>query len=171
MQPEPQPTELLNRPAGRPEARIQILRDTNWQMSFGERAGLEGILSQLRPKLAIEIGTAEGGSLARIAAHSEEVHSFDLVPPADEARGLGNVTFHTGDSHALLPKLLARWNVDFVLVDGDHSAEGVHQDMRDLLDSPATAQTVILAHDTANPAVREGLDRVRYAAYPMVVLV
>ncbi len=176
VQPEPQPTELLNRPAGRPEARIQILRDTNWQMSFGERAGLEGILSQLRPKLAIEIGTAEGGSLARIAAHSDEVHSFDLVPPSDEARGLSNVTFHTGDSHALLPELLARFaderrNVDFVLVDGDHSAEGVHQDMRDLLDSPATGQTVILAHDTANPEVRDGLDRVRYSAYPKVAYV
>src|SRR5215212_5835999 len=107
-------------------------------MSFGERAALEGVMSQLRPKLAIEIGTAEGGSLARVAAHSEEVHSFDLVPPAEKARALGNVTFHTGDSHALLPELLTRFadegrNVDFALVDGDHSAEGVHQDMLDLV--------------------------------------
>jgi hypothetical protein len=176
VQPEPQPTDLLNRPAGRPDARIQILRGTAWQMSFGERAAIEGILSQLSPKLAIEIGTAEGGSLARIAAHSQEVHSFDLVPPADEARSLDSVTFHTGDSHVLLPELLARFadegrNIDFVLVDGDHSADGVHRDMRDLLDSPATEQTVILAHDTANPEVREGLDRVSYAAYPKVAYV
>jgi hypothetical protein len=176
VQPEPQPTELLNRPAGRPEGRIQIIQDSTWQMSFGERAALEGVLSQLRPKLAVEIGTAEGGSLARVAAHSDEVHSFDLVPPAEQARSLANVTFHTGDSHALLPELLARFadegrNVDFALVDGDHSADGVHQDMCDLLDSPALAQSVILAHDTANPAVREGLDRVRYAAYPKVAYV
>src|SRR5215213_10756075 len=100
---------MLNRPGGTPKAQIQLLRDSTWQMSFGERAALEGLLAQLRPKLAIEIGTAEGGSLARVAAHSAEVHSFDLVPPADEARGLGNVTFHTGDSHALLPELLARF--------------------------------------------------------------
>jgi hypothetical protein len=176
VQPEPHPTELLNRPTGRPEGRIQILQDFSWQMSFGERAALEGVVSQLRPKLAIEIGTAEGGSLARVAAHSEEVHSFDLVPPAEKARALGNVTFHTGDSHALLPELLTRFadegrNVDFALVDGDHSAEGVHQDMRDLLDSPAVRQTLILAHDTVNPTVREGLDRVRYAAYPKVAYV
>jgi hypothetical protein len=176
VQPEPQPTELLNRPAGRTEGRIQILQDSTWQMSFGERAAIEGILSQLSPKLAIEIGTAEGGSLARVAAHSREVHSFDLVPPGDEARGLGNVTFHTGDSHVLLPQLLARFaderrNVDFVLVDGDHSTDGVHQDMRDLLDSHAVAQSIILAHDTANPTVRAGLDRVHYAAYPKVAYV
>jgi hypothetical protein len=176
VQPEPQPTELLNHPAGRTEGGIQILQDTRWQMEFGERAALEGIVSQLRPRLAIEIGTAEGGSLFRIAAHSDEVHSFDLAPPSEQARSLANVTFHTGDSHALLPELLARFakegrNVDFALVDGDHSADGVHQDMRDLLDSPAVGQSVILAHDTANPVVREGLDRVRYEAYPKVAYV
>ena len=173
VQPEPQPTDLLNRPAGRPDARIQILRGTAWQMSFGERAAIEGILSQLSPKLAIEIGTAEGGSLARVAAHSEEVHSFDLVPPADEARSLDNVTFHTGDSHVLLPELLARFadegrNVDFVLVDGDHSSEGVRQDVHDLLESPAIAQTIIVLHDTMNEMVRAGLEDVRYEAYPKV---
>src|SRR3954471_20197313 len=158
------------------EGPIDLLREADRMLSFGERAALEGVLAQARPRLAIEIGTAEGGSLARIAAHSDEVHSFDLVPPGDVARGLENVTFHTGDSHALLPELLARFaeegrNVDFALVDGDHSADGVHQDMRDLLDSPALAQSVILAHDTANPMVREGLDRVHYAGYPKVAYV
>ena len=49
---------------------IELLRDSAWQMSYGERAGLEGVLSQLKPALAVEIGTAEGGSLARIAARS-----------------------------------------------------------------------------------------------------
>jgi len=51
-------------------------------MSFGERAALEGILSQLTPDLALELGTAEGGSLERLAHHSAEVHSFDLVAPS-----------------------------------------------------------------------------------------
>lgn len=142
-------------------------------MSFGERAALEGLLCQLGPQLAIEIGTAEGGSLARLAAHSAEVHSFDLVEPQPEARNLSNVTFHTGDSHRLLPDLLARLadegrNVDFVLVDGDHSADGICQDIRDLLNSPAIGQTIIVIHDTMNETVRSGLERVRYAAYPKV---
>lgn len=167
---------MLNRPAGTPESQIQMLRDSNWQMSFGERAALEGLLSQLQPQLAIEIGTAEGGSLARVAAHSAEVHSFDLVEPQPAARELPNVTFHTGDSHKLLPELLARLadedrNVDFVLVDGDHSAEGVRQDVHDLLGSPAIGRTIIVLHDTMNEAVRAGLESVRYEAYPKVAYV
>jgi hypothetical protein len=176
VQPDATPTDMLNRPAGSPDGRIQMLRDSDWQMSFGERAALEGVLSQLQPQLAIEIGTAEGGSLARVAAHSAEVHSFDLVEPRPAASELSNVTFHTGDSHKLLPELLASLaeanrNVDFVLVDGDHSAEGVRQDVEDLLASPAIGRTIILLHDTMNEAVRAGLESVRYETYPKVAYV
>ena len=142
-------------------------------MSFGERAALEGVLCQLTPRLAVEIGTAEGGSLTRIAAHCEEVHSFDLVAPRTAINSLPNVTLHTGDSHDLLPQVLGDFadagrNVDFVLVDGDHSTEGVRKDLVDLLESAAIAHTIILAHDTANEVVRTGLEQVDYAGYPKV---
>jgi hypothetical protein len=167
---------MLNRPGAQAAAPIQMLKDSKWQMSFGERAALEGMLSQLRPRLSIEIGTAEGGSLARVAEHSEEVHSFDLVPPAEHIRDLPNVTFHTGDSHELLPKLLGKLegegqNVDFVLVDGDHSAEGVRQDILDLLESPSIGKSVIVIHDTMNETVRSGVEQVRYEGYPKVAYV
>ena len=153
---------------------IEILKPSPWQMTFGERAALEGVLSQLRPQLAIEIGTAEGGSLERVAHHSGHVHSFDLVRPELPIAGLDNVTLHTGDSHALLPQLLERLaadgaNVDFVLVDGDHSAEGVERDVRDLLASDAIRRSVILLHDTLIDEVRAGLKRVDYAREPKVV--
>lgn len=164
---------MLNRPTPQTRAPIQILQDPAWQMSFGERSALEGVLAQLKPKLAIEIGTAEGGSLQRITAHSEMTHSFDLVLPHDEVRNLPGVTLHTGDNHELLPRLLAELadageNVDFVLVDGDHSTEGVRRDLVDLLESPAIAHTLILMHDTMNEVVRAGLEEVRYGAYPKV---
>jgi hypothetical protein len=167
---------MLNRPTPQTRAPIQILQDPDWQMSFGERAALEGVLAQRQPRLSIEIGTAEGGSLARIAAHSEITHSFDLVLPHEEIRQLPGVTLHTGDSHELLPRLLseladAGQNVDFVLVDGDHSSEGVRRDLVDLLDSPAVADSLILMHDTMNEIVRTGLEEVRYGAYPKVVYV
>jgi Methyltransferase domain len=145
-----------------------------WQMSFGERAALEGVLCQVQPRLAIEIGTAEGGSLSRIAAHSEEVHSIDLVRcPAPQP---GHVELHVGDSRKLLPELLERLSaegrtVDFVLVDGDHSREGVRQDLIDLLSSPAISRTVILMHDTFNGLVRAGITDVDFASYPAVALV
>jgi hypothetical protein len=145
---------------------IELFETGAWQMTAGERAAFEGILGQLKPALAVEIGTAEGGSLKHIAAHAGEVHSFDLVEPEAEVAAIENVTLHTGDSHALLPQTLAEFaqqgrNVDFVLVDGDHTTEGACQDLADLLDSDAIQRTVIMLHDTANPEVRTGLEAAR----------
>lgn len=150
---------------------VEIFEDRVWQMSRGERAAVQGVLSQLAPSLAIEVGSAEGACLRQIAAHAQEVHSFDLHPPSLELPG--NVTLHTGDSHELLPELLAALseqgaNVDFVLVDGDHTPEGVRQDLEDLLDATALARSVILIHDVANERVRRGVDAVRFAAWPKV---
>jgi hypothetical protein len=155
-------------------ASTEILTDLAWQMTFGERAALEGVLAQVKPEVSIEIGTAEGGSLRRVARHSGHVHSFDLVRPAPEIASLENVTLHTGDSHVLLKELLAELagegkNVDFVLVDGDHSADGAEEDLRDLLASPAIGKTVIVMHDTLNDEVREGFARIDYAAFDKVV--
>jgi hypothetical protein len=155
------------------ELPLDIFQIPDWQMSLGERAALEGLLVALKPTLSIELGTAQGGSLERIALHSNEVHTFDLIdPPLDRGR-FENVTFHVGDSHELLPALLTELaglgrNVDFVLVDGDHSSGGVKSDVTDLLDSPAVASTVIVMHDTLNENVREGLEQVPYEAYPKV---
>ncbi len=151
---------------------FELFEDAVWQMSFGERAAIEGILSALAPALAIEVGTAEGASLRRIAAHAGEVHSFDLLEPSLPDLGT-NVHLHTGDSHVLLPQVLAAFaaegrNVDFALVDGDHSADGVRQDMEALLASPAVGRTIIVMHDTGNEEVRRGLDAVRYDARPKV---
>lgn len=151
---------------------MEILDDTIWQMSLGERVAFEGVLSQVAPELAIEIGTAEGASLRRIAAHAREVHSFDLVAPSLDLPD--HVTLHGGDSHVLLPEFLARLekenrNVDFVLVDGDHSAPGVQKDLEDLLDSDAVRRTIIVIHDINNEEVRRGVDAVRYRAWRKVV--
>jgi 2-polyprenyl-3-methyl-5-hydroxy-6-metoxy-1,4-benzoquinol methylase len=145
-------------------------------MRFGERCALEGLLSFLKPNLSIEIGTAQGGSLHRIAEHSDEVHSFDIVPEvSDTGRRFPNVQFHTGDSASLVPELLADLaergrNVDFALVDGDHTAEGVQRDARALLDAPACRQTVIVFHDAANDEVRAGLEALGLADHPKVAL-
>jgi hypothetical protein len=149
---------------------------TAWQMSFGERAVIEGVLAQLKPRLALEIGTAEGGSLRRIAAHSERVISFDLVEPQPQAQALENVELRTGDSHVLLGEELRRIadrgeKVDFALVDGDHSADGAREDVEDLLASEALESTVILAHDSLNQEVRRGLEEVRYSEIEKVAFV
>lgn len=154
---------------------LPALKTQAWQMSYGERAALEGLVSQIAPKLAVEIGTAEGGSLKRIAAHADEVHSFDLVPPPEDVAKLDNVTFHTGDSHQLLGAFLDRMaeqqrSIDFVLIDGDHSADGVRRDVVDVLDSDSVTSAVIVLHDTLNPEVRQGIEAAEPARHPKVVL-
>jgi hypothetical protein len=152
---------------------VEIFSDSVWQMALGERAALEGVLAQRKPRLAIVIGTDEGRSLRRIAAHSDEVHSFDRVPRQVPVEEMPNVTLHTGDSHQLLPETLKQFaeegrTVDFVLVDGGNSADGVRRHLDDLLSSEAVADSVILIHDITNEQVRSGVDAVRYTAYPKV---
>jgi hypothetical protein len=147
------------------------IADPVWQMSSAEQAAVEGLLNRLQPRLAIEIGSAEGAATRHLAARAEEVHSFDLAPPTVELPG--NVVLHTGDSHELLPAFLGELaeqgrNVDFVIVDGDHSPTGVRRDIEDLLDSPAVGHTAIVIHDIANERVRSGVDAVRFAAWPKV---
>lgn len=143
-------------------------------MALGERAAIAGVLAHLRPRLAVELGTAQGGSLRTIAEWSEEVHTFDFAPAVTDPPA--NATLHAGDSHVLLPRALAEFardgrNVDFALVDGDHSAAGVRQDVLDLLASPAIGRTAIVLHDAANEEVRAGLLAVDYAAFAKVQLV
>ena len=153
---------------------LPVFSSQPWQMSYGERTVIEGVLSMLKPRLAIEIGRAEGGSLRRIAAHSDEILSFDIVEAPEALESLVNVTALSGDSHAQLPIELKRIadegrNVDFVLVDGDHTSDGVRRDVQDLLDSDAIVNTIILAHDTLNEEVRQGLTEINYEAYEKVV--
>jgi len=150
-----------------------LLAHDPWQMTLGERAALEGLLARLKPALAIEIGTAEGGSTRCLGRHCAEIHSFDLTHPAGLADELPMLTTHTGDSHELLPAFLERLTaagrrVDFVLVDGDHIAEGVRRDVEDLLASPAVDGAAIVLHDAANDEVRAGLRAAGLDTHPSV---
>jgi methyltransferase family protein len=156
---------------------FDLLGRGDWAMMPGERAALEGILSALRPSLSIEIGTDKGGSLQLISAYSKTVHAFDLTRAAEvTAERFPNVSFHIGDSHELLPRVLEQFasagqKVDFAFVDGDHTAAGVSRDMEDLLSSPSIDHAVILVHDTLNERVRAGLEHVDYAGFAKVRLV
>lgn len=149
------------------------------QMSYGEQAAITGVLSALQPQLALDLGTYLGGSLAMIAAHCEEVHTFDLASHCPQA--FPNVTYHIGDSKTTVPVVLTtlareQRNIDFVLVDADHSRAGVQADLTNLLQSEAVQSTVLLLHDCANEGVREGARRaikqadcVAYADFSFVV--
>lgn len=150
----------------------RVFASDRWQMTYGERAALEGLASSAKPRLAIEIGTAQGGSLDCIATHAEEVHSFDLVAPSEPLPA--NVTAHTGNSRETLPRVLAELEaagrtVDFALVDGDHTAAGVRADLECLLRSPAVDFALIVLHDTMNEEVRRGIRATGLESIPGVV--
>jgi hypothetical protein len=159
-----------------PFSSLAVVSDQRWQMQHGERLALEGLLCQLKPRLAVEVGTYQGGSLRRIAAHAGHVHAFDVDPMVRElASDFDNVTFHVGDSAELLPATLAELerdglHVDFALVDGAHTTEAVRADASALLASGACRQTVIVFHDSAHRGVRAALEDLRLPEHPKVML-
>lgn len=152
---------------------MEIFSREHWVMSLGERAAMEGILSSLKPETAVEIGTAAGGSLRSLSLHSGHVHSFDLALPPD-AESFPNVTFHPGNSHETFGPWLDGFDgqIQFALIDGDHSTEGALKDIRDVVESPAL-NGVVLVHDACNAQVHRALrsypwsehERVRYVDF------
>jgi hypothetical protein len=169
----------LTSAASAPEGIIRLLTTnvSGWAMALGERAAIEGVLAALRPRLSIEIGTHRGGSLGPISRYSHTVHTFDTsARPEVNPDQFPNVSFHVGDSHQELAPLLAELaaageNVDFALVDGDHSTVGAVTDIVDLLASPAVGRSIILVHDAIHPRVRNALEQIDYDSFGKVSLV
>ena len=142
-----------------------------WMMSPAEKIVLLFLLYQLRPQIAIEIGTYEGGSLRALSAYCKRVYSID--PNSNLESQLGekftNVDFVTGKSDDVLPGLLKKLYgapLSFVLVDGDMFNR--RQDLEMLLTFNYTVPTVILIHDSFNPTYRRGILAVNWDSYPQV---
>jgi hypothetical protein len=143
----------------------------DWWMTPAERVGLIFLLEHLKPKVAIEIGTMHGGSLQVLSHFCDHVYSIDTDPSV--ARRLEgkfpNVEYLTGQSDQILPPLIHRLNeerahLSFVLVDGDHSTDGVRKDIDNLLRFRPTVPFYIVMHDSFNPQCRLGLRRAQWAS-------
>jgi glycosyltransferase involved in cell wall biosynthesis len=134
-----------------------------WQMNHSERMGLLALLSRINPQCSIEIGTYKGGSLSLISQFSSIVFSIDIDPSIPEKFShFKNVSFLTGPSAAFLPVLLQcldqeHMYPDFVLIDGDHSAEGVKRDIECLLSYVPKKPLFVMMHDSFNPECRRGM--------------
>jgi cephalosporin hydroxylase len=147
----------------------------NWAMSMAERFAFVGLLQHARPRLAIEIGTLDGGSLGVLAHHAERVISFDPNPEV-AARLAGkhaNVELRTESSLDALPGLIEELNsqgteLNFALVDGDHSEAGVFADISALLRYRPVGPFWIVMHDSFNPDCRRAMKRIDWAAHPHV---
>lgn len=152
--------------------------DLHWQMTSCERCALLYILSGIKPDLSLEIGTYKGGSLQVLSKYSNKVISIDIDPSVQlslQAK-FSNVDFYCGDSHKLIPELIksidaSPFCLDFVLVDGDHSTEGVKRDICALLNYIPKGRCIILLHDSFNPDCRKGILNAPWAESPYVQFV
>ena len=135
----------------------------NWQMNHSERMALTSLLMRHKPNCSIEVGTFKGGSLSLISQLSQFVYSLDIDPSIPEKfKQFENVTFITGSSVTSLPLLLKAFEeecfpVDFILIDGDHSAEGVKKDLNSVLGYKPLKPLFVMLHDSFNPECRKGM--------------
>jgi cephalosporin hydroxylase len=147
----------------------------HWQMTSCEKFALQHILNHIRPAFAIEIGTYQGGSLQVLSNFCGIVDSIDIVPEVRSSleHRFNNVNFYTGNSSELLPGLLEKHNsarqpVEFILIDGDHSTQGVRNDIEAILSVPPQKQITILMHDSFNPDCRAGILSADWQSCPYV---
>jgi glycosyltransferase involved in cell wall biosynthesis/cephalosporin hydroxylase len=146
----------------------------NWQMHDSERIGLGGLLARQQPGCAIEIGTYYGGSLSLISQYSDIVFSIDIDPEVPSRFSKPeNVSLFTGPSTTVFPELMRVLEaenvaVDFILIDGDHSSEGVRRDINLVLGYVPKKTTMVVMHDSFNPGCRKGMLEANWAACPYV---
>src|SRR5262249_30993469 len=98
--------------------------------------------------------------------------SIDIDPTvAERFQRFKNVTFITGDSGLILPILLKELqasgtDVDFLLIDGDHSPEGVRRDVSAVLCYVPRRPFFLMVHDSFNTGCRWGLENAGWADSP-----
>jgi len=145
------------------------------QMTACEQFALQHVLELSTSRRSLEIGTYKGGSLQVLARYSRHVDSIDIDPSIPNALGhlFRNVTFHTGRSDEILPSVLRSANeakdpIGFILIDGDHSTEGVCRDVNAVLSVKPTCNLIVLMHDAFNPACRAGIVSANWQLCPYV---
>ena len=143
---------------------------------------LLGILSRLKPKVILEIGTAQGGTLflfARIADPNAELISIDL-PGQEMGTGYGRwriplykafarpgqrIQLFQADSHLhetfdRVTTAFGPTEVDLLFIDGDHTYEGVRKDF-DMYSPLVRDGGIIVLHDIVHhpPEARCEVDK------------
>jgi len=138
-------------------------------MTRCEKFGFASILNVAASKTAIEIGTYQGGSLQMLSKHCGKVYSVDISDEYQKSlkTRFPNVDFFLGDSKKLLPEVLRqirenREELGFVLIDGDHSTEGVRGDIECVLRHVPTRPLYVVLHDSFNPHCRKGMLTARW---------
>ncbi len=155
---------------------VDLIYGDKWKRFFwikqvrSEISALCQIVEELKPKIILEIGTANGGSLfllTKLASKDATILSIDL--PFGKFGG-GYPSYRTafyktfctdnqqmhllrGDSHSvqnfeITKKLLGTRKVDFLFIDGDHTYEGVKKDF-EMYSKLVSENGIVAFHDIA----------------------
>lgn len=176
------PFEYIDRNARLPRDSSEISRrfsaHDNWEMTDAERLALTGLLAELRPACAIEVGVYRAGSLAALSRFCKKVYALDIDPTCETRfhEKFPNVEFVIGDSKQTLPQVIARIEaaqepLGFVLIDADHSREGIQHDIDSVLRYTPGSPLYIIMHDSFNPDCRRGIKDAKWSASPYVHMV
>jgi predicted O-methyltransferase YrrM len=162
-------------------AALELARSFCWRggsirptQSTEEILWLLGRVRELRPRVVLEIGTDEGGTLflwTRVAAPDAVIVAVDmrplgrigrLSPYALARRGFARASqrvelllprdSHSQDTVDEVRRVVSQASVDFLFIDGDHTYEGVKQDF-DLYSPLVRSGGLVAIHDIASPAV------------------
>lgn len=165
-------------PAASSDVADRYTAQDNWEMTDAERLALAGLLSDLRPECAVEVGVYRAGSLSVLSRFCKKVYALDIDPAcaAHFQDRFTNVEFVTGNSSETLPQVLTRIEsaqekLGFVLIDADHSRDGVLRDINNVLRHTPTQPLYILMHDSFNPECRRGMKEANWVSHPNVHIV
>lgn len=146
-----------------------------WSMTKAEKEILIRLLETIKPKISLEIGTFNGGSLQVMSHFSDKVYAIDLNANYRDTRcdKFSNVDYLIGDSKRIVPELVSKINstlenIDFILIDGDHTSQGVLADIANVLKLVPKKSITVLLHDSFNPECRKGIKLYNYDANSFV---
>jgi predicted O-methyltransferase YrrM len=149
---------------------IESLEVVQWApvwMTRAERLLLYTLIFGLRPARYLEIGTLEGGSALIVAAAMDALESKGQLVCIDPKPQIKPETWERlkhrthlieGFSPQALPEAqeIAGDPFDFVLIDGDHTHDGVLRDAEGLLPF-VTDGAYLLFHDSFHPEIARAL--------------
>jgi predicted O-methyltransferase YrrM len=133
-----------------------------------ELAPVIGLLQRRPPRIVVEIGTARGGTFfvwCRVARSDAVIVSIDLpggrfgggyasgdisvfqqYGRPEQQRHFIRADSHAADTRARLEEILRGEEIDFLMIDGDHTYDGVKQDFE--MYAPLVADGKVIAfHD------------------------